>query len=140
MDHPIEAIKKESCQIIIPYSQVKPDRTHDIYVVQLGSVHKVVPDGMYVAIVSTVVETGNPEEELQPGLALLGSTIERFMSVSDQFVPVDDGRNSRCFISESYDSSSHFEGAAKNILDLYERITGKPYDFDSSVNQQVTMQ
>ena len=53
--------------------------------------------------------------------------------------PKDDGSQSKCFISTSYDSSSHFEAAAGDILGLYQRITGKPYDFDTSVSQPVTM-
>eukprot|EP01060_Flectonema_neradi_P033404 TRINITY_DN55_c6_g1_i2.p1 TRINITY_DN55_c6_g1~~TRINITY_DN55_c6_g1_i2.p1 ORF type:complete len:470 (+),score=86.39 TRINITY_DN55_c6_g1_i2:72-1412(+) len=140
MDRPVEATKQQSCQIIIPYSQVKPVRKHDIHIIQLSEVHKVVPSGKYLAIVSTVAETSNPEKELEPGVNLLGSgVIEKFTSVTNLYQPLDDGKESKCFISDSYDSSSHFEGAAKNILELYERITGKPYDFDKSIATAGTM-
>ena len=53
--------------------------------------HRVVPDGMYVAIVSTTVATADPLRELAPGLALLGEITERFDSVSDTFKPTGDG-------------------------------------------------
>ena len=55
---------------------------------------------------------------------LLGSILERFDSLADVFVPVDDGAASRCFISESYDATSHFETAAADIMSLYKRVTG----------------
>eukprot|EP01059_Diplonema_ambulator_P022732 TRINITY_DN38065_c0_g1_i1.p1 TRINITY_DN38065_c0_g1~~TRINITY_DN38065_c0_g1_i1.p1 ORF type:complete len:461 (+),score=187.82 TRINITY_DN38065_c0_g1_i1:40-1383(+) len=141
MDKPIDKTKTQSCQIIIPHTQCKVPRKHDIYVVQLSEVHKVVPQGKYLAIVSTFAETGDPEQELEPGIQLLGkNVIEKFVSISPLYKPTDDGAESKTFISDSYDSSSHFEAAAKNILDLYERITGKPYDFDKSIAQPVTMQ
>ncbi|KAJ9465397.1 putative secretory pathway GDP dissociation inhibitor 1 [Diplonema papillatum] len=141
MDKPLDGIKSaQSAQIIIPHSQVKPPRKHDIYVVMLSEIHKVVPQGKYLAIVSTFAETANPEEELAPGLALCGKhIIDKFVSVSPLYEPNDDGSKSKCYISDSYDSSSHFEAAAANILKLYEKITGKPYDFDKSIAQPVSM-
>jgi Rab GDP dissociation inhibitor len=33
--------------------------------------HNVASEGMYIAMVSTTVETSNPEKEVQPGLELL---------------------------------------------------------------------
>ena len=86
MDRPVEATKQQSCQIIIPYSQVKPVRKHDIHIIQLSEVHKVVPSGKYLAIVSTVAETSNPEKELEPGVNLLGrGVIEKFTSVTNLY-------------------------------------------------------
>ena len=43
----------------------------------------------YVGLVSTTVETNNPEAELAPGLALLGPIKEKLVSVSDVMVPID---------------------------------------------------
>lgn len=48
----------------------------------------------------------------------------RFDSVSDLLEPVSDGLKNHCFISKSYDATSHFETAANDVLSLYERITG----------------
>ena len=50
--------------------------------------------------------------------------IFRFDSVSDLLEPVSDGLKNHCFISKSYDATSHFETAANDVLSLYERITG----------------
>ena len=44
----------------------------DIYVGCVSFAHNVAAAGHYVAIVSTTVETDNPEGELKPGLDLLG--------------------------------------------------------------------
>eukprot|EP01063_Lacrimia_lanifica_P022223 TRINITY_DN29885_c0_g1_i1.p1 TRINITY_DN29885_c0_g1~~TRINITY_DN29885_c0_g1_i1.p1 ORF type:complete len:445 (+),score=174.02 TRINITY_DN29885_c0_g1_i1:100-1434(+) len=132
MDHPVKETKTQSCQIIIPHTQCKPARSHDVYVMQLSEVHRVVPSGKYIAIVSTFAETEDPERELQPGIAMLGSVIEKFISVSPLYKPIDNGSQSRCFISDSYGSSSHLEEAAKNILGLYYSITGKHYDFEKA--------
>ncbi len=46
-------------------------------------------------MVSTTVETSNPEAELAPGLKLLGSIEEKFVTVSDIFSPVDGGEQSK---------------------------------------------
>ena len=44
--------------------------------------------------------------------------------MSDLLEPVADGVSDKCFISKSYDATSHFETAANDILSLYKRITG----------------
>ena len=49
----------------------------DIYVSCVSYAHNVASKGYYIAMVSTNVETSNPEEELRPGLALLGPVIEQ---------------------------------------------------------------
>lgn len=53
----------------------------DIYVAEVSSTHNVCAKDVYIAIVSTVVETGNPEAELEAGLKLLGP-------IHDKYVPV----------------------------------------------------
>ena len=42
----------------------------------VSSSHAICAKGLYVAIVSTTVESDNPEAELEPGLALLGEILE----------------------------------------------------------------
>jgi Rab GDP dissociation inhibitor len=44
----------------------------------VSSTHKVCADNIYVAIVSTIVETSVPENEIQPGLQLLGTIYEKY--------------------------------------------------------------
>jgi Rab GDP dissociation inhibitor len=87
-----------------------------------------------LAIVATIVETENPESELNPGLQMLGPILQKFVSVDELKIPVDDGVSSRVFISKSYDASTHFESTCKDVLDIYQRIMGEPFDF-SKVNR-----
>lgn len=127
LDHPIpNTNNSESCQVIIPQKQC--GRKSDIYISCISAPHNVCAKGKYIAIASTTVETNDPERELTPAFNLLGSIIEKFTSVSPMFVPTDDGRNDKCFVSTSYDATSHFETTCADILDIYKRVTGKDVD------------
>lgn len=96
--------------------------------------HYVASPGKYIAIVSTTCETANPAAEVQPGIDLLGKILDRFDSVSTLFAPVTAGREDKCYISRSYDATSHFESAAMDVLSLYERITGEKLDMTISAD------
>jgi Rab GDP dissociation inhibitor len=48
------------------------------------------------------------------------------VSVTDLFVPLEDGTKDHCYISKSYDATSHFETTTDDVRDIYRRITGKP--------------
>jgi len=133
MNHPIPNTGEgQSVQVIIPQNQV--GRKNDIYVCQISNTHQVSSKGFYLAIVATMVETANPESELSEGLKLLGSVLQKFVSVDDVKVPIDDGASSKLFISKSYDASTHFESTCKDVLDIYQRVMGEPFDF-SKVNR-----
>lgn len=81
----------DSCQIIIPQNQVhrrngshifcticlSTDGFLDIYVAMVSSTHNVCAKDIYVAIVSTIVETDRPETEIVPGLQLLGPIYDK---------------------------------------------------------------
>ena len=54
--------------------------------------------GKYLAMVSTTVETSNPEEELRPALDLLGEIDEKFLFVTDLFEPIGEGNTSKVCI------------------------------------------
>jgi Rab GDP dissociation inhibitor len=122
----------ESVQIIIPATQVK--RKNDVYVCMVSFAHNVASSGKYIAIVSTTVETSNPIQELAAGFNLLGKITERFDEVSDLLEPVTDGSVDKCYISKSYDATSHFETAANDVLSLYHRITGTELDMNISAD------
>ena len=79
-------------------------------------------------MVSTTVETDNPEAECQPGLALLGPVKQKIIQISDVFAP-NDGTSSQLFISKSYDATSHFETTCLDVLDIFKRGTGEEFDF-----------
>lgn len=90
--------------------------------------HCIAAKDKYVAIVSTVAETANPEKELEPAYKLLGPILEKFVDVSDIHVPVDDGVADQVFVSASYDPTSHFEDASQEVLSLWKRLTGEDLD------------
>jgi Rab GDP dissociation inhibitor len=128
MNHPIPNTKDSlSCQIIIPQKQV--GRQHDIYVCCVSYTHQVAAKGFFIAMVSTTVETSEPEKELRPGLDLLGPVIEKFVSVSDEFEPIDDGKDCQVFVSKSYDATTHFETTCKDVLEIFRNATGEDFDF-----------
>ncbi|KCV71423.1 hypothetical protein H696_02370 [Fonticula alba] len=112
----------DSLQLIIPMSQV--GRKHDIYVAVTSYAHDVAAKGHYIAIVSTVVETNDPEREIQIALNLLGPIVEKFVKIYDVCVPLDDGRSSNIFVSKSYDATSHFISVTQDVNDIYQRLTG----------------
>ncbi|XP_071960488.1 rab GDP dissociation inhibitor beta-like [Antedon mediterranea] len=116
-----------ACQLIIPQNQV--GRKSDIYVCCVSSAHNVAAKGFYIAIVSTTVETENPEAEIKPGLDLLGTVLEKFLSIDDLYEPTDDGEKSKVFITKSYDATTHFETTCEDIKNTYRRITGEELDF-----------
>lgn len=129
LNHPIPNTNDaSSCQIIIPQSQV--NRNHDIYVFCVSSTHKTCATGKYLALVSTVVETSDPEKEVRIGLDLLGPIEQKFVKVSDLFEPNDDGKADQTFITRSYDATTHFETTCDDIIDVYKRIFDKEFDFD----------
>lgn len=100
----------------------------DIYIVCFSSVHCVAPQGKYLAIIS--MELDEKEASVDPkrlfggALKLLGPVLDTCVLPSTLYVPKSDGQDDKCFISESYDGTGHFQSAAQNILSLYQRITG----------------
>jgi RAB protein geranylgeranyltransferase component A len=77
----------------------------------MGQTNMVTPKEWYVALVSTTVETNNPENEIRPGLALLEPIYQKFVSVSDLYEPVDDGTTSKVKYKDLF-----FIEIKKNIL------------------------
>jgi Rab GDP dissociation inhibitor len=120
-----------SGQIIIPQRQT--GRHNDIYVSYVSSSHCVCPDGYYIAICSTQVETSVPENELQPAFQLLGEVLTSFIKVYDTYEPIQDGNLDKLFISKSYDATSHFESACEDVLSLYEKLVGEPLDLENTL-------
>ena len=49
----------------------------DIYISCVSFAHNVASKGHYLAMVSTTVETGAPENELKPATQLLGPIMEK---------------------------------------------------------------
>ncbi|KAI6008304.1 GDP dissociation inhibitor [Pisolithus orientalis] len=124
LKHPIPGTDgSDSVQIVIPQNQV--NRRNDIYIAMVSSTHNVCAKDVYVAIVSTIVETSKPELEIQPGLQLLGSIYEKFVTVSPLYMPLSTGEADNIFITRSYDATSHFETVVDDVKDVWGRVTGK---------------
>ena len=51
----------------------------DIYVCCVSHTHMVAAKNYFIAMVATSVETANPENELKPGLDLLGPVEEKYV-------------------------------------------------------------
>jgi Rab GDP dissociation inhibitor len=131
LNHPIPNTNdSESVQIVIPGPQV--GRINDVFVCSMGNALQVTAPGVYVAIVSTISEKHDPDEDLSPGLLLLGPILKRFTSVSQQYEPVADGTSDSCYISKSFDATSHFENDCDDLLSLFHRVTGE--QLDMSIN------
>jgi len=120
----------ESAQIIIPGPQV--GRINDIFVCSMSNAHNVSAKGVYIAIVSTKMEKGEPENEVAAGLKLLGHVMQRFTTVVTTYEPVGSGEDDKCYISSSFDGTSHFESDCDDLLSLYKRVTGT--ELDMSIN------
>jgi len=124
---------ERSCQIIIPGSQCS--RTNDIYVTVLDHSHEVCANGKLIGIVSTTVETATAENELIPGLDILGgrenNIATRFTAQSDFMVPNEGTGADGIFVTESYDATSHFETACHDVIQLYKQVTGEELDLDN---------
>ncbi|EGO05184.1 hypothetical protein SERLA73DRAFT_128939 [Serpula lacrymans var. lacrymans S7.3] len=124
LKHPIPGTDdSDSVQIIIPQNQV--NRRNDIYIAMVSSTHNVCAKDVYVAIVSTIVETDKPELEIAPGLQLLGPIYDKFVSVSPLYTPVSSGERDNIFITRSYDATSHFETVVEEVQDVWQRVTGE---------------
>ena len=46
----------------------------------------------------------------------------------DRFVPVNEPSLDQCYISSSYDATTHFETVVEGVLVMYTTITGKVLD------------
>lgn len=135
MDHPIPNTNNaSSIQIILPQKQL--NRNYDIYITMVSSDHAVCAKGLYIAIISTTVESNNPEAELEPALKLLGNVLEMFVSISDLHEPINDAKSEQLFITKSYDATSHFESASLDVLDIYEQITGEKLDLNIEPSEE----
>jgi len=115
-----------SVQIILPQKQLS--RGHDIYVLMVSWAHSIAAKDKYVAIVSTVVETDDPQKEIEPALNLLGPILECFVSITETRAPIEDGTASQVFVTASYDATSHFEEASQEVLNMWRTITGTDLD------------
>jgi hypothetical protein len=53
----------------------------DIYIAAVSASHNVAAKDVWIAEVSTIVETSVPEREILPGLQLLGTVVDKYVSL-----------------------------------------------------------
>ncbi|KAL5718723.1 Rab GDP dissociation inhibitor beta [Ranunculus cassubicifolius] len=127
MSHPIpNTNESHSVQVILPQKQL--GRRSDMYLFCCSYSHNVAPKGKFIAFVSSEAETDNPKIELKAGIDLLGPVDEIFFDVFDRYEPVNEPTLDNCFISQSYDATTHFESTVMDVLSMYTMITGKVLD------------
>lgn len=93
----------------------------------VSSVHCVSKKDTYIAIISTVVETNEPEKEIEVAFELIGNVREKFVRITERYEAIKN-TNDGVFISNSFDATSHFESETENVLNLYKQISGKDLD------------
>ncbi|KAJ1405407.1 Rab GDI protein [Sesbania bispinosa] len=131
MSHPIPSTNdSHSVQVILPQKQL--GRKSDMYLFCCSYTHNVAPKGKFIAFVSTEAETDQPAIELKPGIDLLGPVDEIFFDMYDRYEPVNEPSLDNCFVSTSYDATTHFESTVVDVLNMYTLITGKNLRFPSS--------
>ncbi|KAK8467649.1 hypothetical protein PHAVU_007G117500, partial [Phaseolus vulgaris] len=111
--HKVGKVSRAICIMSHPIPQ-----THDSHLAQT-------PKGKFIAFVTTEAETNQPEEDLKP---VLGSVNEIFYDMYDRFEPCNDHEVDGCFISTSYDPTTHFEITVKDGVGMYSKITRKILD------------
>ncbi|KAI6698996.1 hypothetical protein NL676_019115 [Syzygium grande] len=127
MSHPIPNTNdSHSVQVIMPQKQL--GRKSDMYLFCCSYTHKVAPKGKFIAFVSAEAETDRPQTELKPGVDLLGPVDEIFYDTYDRYEPINEPSLDNCFISTSYDATTHFESTVMDVLNMYTKITGKVLD------------
>ncbi|RWW73035.1 hypothetical protein BHE74_00019106, partial [Ensete ventricosum] len=104
------------------------------YVFCCSYTHNVAPKGKYIAFVSTEAETDQPETELKPGIDLLGPVDDTFFDIYDRYEPTNNHEEDSCFISTSYDATTHFETTVEDVISMYRKITGKEPDLTVDLN------
>jgi Rab GDP dissociation inhibitor len=61
----------------------------DIFIATLNYSHCVCKKGLYIAIISTMVETADPTKELKPAFDIIGNFLEAFITITDLYEPID---------------------------------------------------
>jgi len=131
LSHPIPGTDNvDSCQIIIPAKT--QNRKSDIYISVVSSSHQVASKGKYVALATCPVETKDPKAELAPAFKVIGKVDQEFFWVGDSYVAVNDSQKDNVFITQTYDATTHFEDATREVLGMYQSLTGKPLDLTVS--------
>jgi Rab GDP dissociation inhibitor len=61
--------------------------------------------------------------------------LTRFVDIKDLYAPIEDGKDSGIFISQSYDATSHFETVCGDVKSIYNRLTGNELKVEGKVKK-----
>ena len=129
MNHPITSIGEcDSCQIIIPQSQIKRD--YDIFILQLGYGHCVSKKGYYIVVISTFDDGNDINKQLAPAMEIIGNTLECLDKIYSYYQPIDNSFKDNIYISNSLLPQSYFENDYNDIINEFEKITETKLDFE----------
>lgn len=83
------------------------------------------PKGIYIAVLSTEMETQKAEKEMRPATELLGDVLERFDSVTTMFRPRKASKQQGIYIFKSVDASLSLDSVADDVRDVYSEIMAR---------------
>jgi Rab GDP dissociation inhibitor len=108
----------KSAQVIFLASDF--ERKNDIFLAVLGKREYAAPEGYHICIISTVKETIDPSNEVEPIVNKLGNVVRKYLEVKDIKVPTQEHKN--IFISKGVDQTTHFESLYDDIFRLSKEI------------------
>lgn len=123
----------ESCQVIFPATQT--GHHADIYVTVVSKGLECAPLNRFVAIMSTSVPS-NDESQAKSLMATAYNKLaplieEEWFTIRETFGPCNQQAGDNIFIPCSPDSTTHFQGATNEVLNIYHAMTGQPLDLDA---------
>lgn len=125
--------KKPSGQIIITGAKAK--RAHDIYISVLSHDQKIAPKGYAVITISSKVEKQTEKEqklELDIAKKLVPDKyLQDFFIYTDCYVACNDPRKDNIFITETMDATTHFQAATREVMTIYQLMTGQAVDLSA---------
>ena len=130
LDHPVEGTNNShSAQIILPTKQT--GHKSDIYISVQSNELQVAPKGRWIAMISAQVYTNNPKQELAAAYKLLGKVLKSFFTVNDTYEASNKDAKDNVFIPSSMDATTHFEKTTKEVMEIYQAITGQAVDLNA---------
>ena len=110
LNHPIEGCEQGKSVAIGFFKKqlVKAGyspKEEDIHCLCLSWKMKVCPKGIYIAVISTNIETPKPEKELNVVFDMMGDVVEHFTSISTLYRPRKATKRQGIFIFKTADAS-----------------------------------
>ena len=130
LNHPIDDCEKGKSALIGLFKKqlikagYKP-RDSDISILCLSWKMGICPKGIYIAVLSTEMETQKAEKEMRPATELLGDVLERFDSVTTMFRPRKASKQQGIYIFKSIDASLSLDSVADDVRDVYSEIMAR---------------